>query len=307
MFRFFNFNWILARFRCYIFGFDDLAGAVIISGLVSAGASVASGIYNHFQNKKNNAAMMDFQRNSYKYTAQDMNNAGLNPALLASGSASPSSTPALNSSEMDLSPVAGIASTALQSKTQKSIADASNSTQTNIADNNNKTQSDIASGNNSTQATIAAGNNATSKEVAAMNNATQLALKSKDEELIKAQVDSLNASAENARAQAAEQKRSTKYWTDTGADPSSSDKFKLAKEAASVIIDSIKASGNSFDPSKVSTVIDKYNSLGREKFVKFYPSYPAFCRAVAKDTGSNEKTLVKDRSLMSWYKNLKGE
>lgn len=283
------------------------AASYIVPAAATAIAAIGGALFNYHQTKKTNAQMMDFQRNSYKYTAQDMNNAGLNPALLASGSASPSSTPALNSPEMDFSSVANFASSALQSKTQKAIADASNSTQSNIADNNNSTQVSIASGNNSTQASIAAGNNATSKEVAAMNNATQLALKSKDEELIKAQVDSLNASAENARAQAAEQKRSTEYWTNTGADPASSDKFKLAKEAASIIIDSIKASGNSSDSSKVSTVIDKYNSLGREKFAKFYPSYPAFCRAVAKDTGANEKNLVKDRSLMSWYKNLKGE
>lgn len=274
-----------------------LLGAALTLGGISAAANIGQTIYNHFQTKKANKQssdqfdmMMDFQRNSYKYTAEDLKNAGLNPALLASGSVSASSSPsgtsfsANRASGLD-SIASSLASTALSGYTQKTIAD-----------NNNVTQSNITSSNNST-----------AKEIAAMNNATQLALKSKDKSLQDAQIKLMNAQAKSAAASAREQKRSTDYWTSVGADPSSSDKIKIIKESVYNVAKGVKSLSSSAPAkSEPSSYLDKYVSLGG-KFSSYYPNINGFARAVSADTGTPEKSLLKDKKFRELYLKLKGK
>ena len=297
MIKFFNYKFLLSFCRFNLFGLDDLAAGAIVAGAISAVSNIGATIYNHFGNKKANkqssdqfSQMMDFQRNSYKYTAEDLNNAGLNPALLASGSVSASSAPSGTSfssnraSGLD-SIVSSLGSAVLAGRTQKTIAD-----------NNNVTQSNISTANNST-----------AKEIAAMNNATQLALKSKDKDVQDAQIKLMNEQARAAAASAREQERSTKYWTEVGADPSSSDKIKIAKEAVYNVAQGVKSLSSSA-PAKAepSSYLDKYVSLG-DKFSTYYPTLNGFARAISADTGTSEKSLLKDPEFRKLYLKLKGK
>lgn len=297
LFKFLNFSYIVNFFTCS-FG---LLGAALTLGGISAAANLGQTIYNHFQTKKANKMssdqfnqMMDFQRNSYRYTAEDLKNAGLNPSLLASGSASASSAPSGTSFSANrasgLDTIASsLASTALAGHTQKTIAD-----------NNNDTQSNISASNNST-----------AKEIAAMNNATMLALKSKDKSLQDAQIKLMNEQAKSAAASAREQKRSTDYWESVGADPSSSDKIKIAKEAVYNVAKGVKSLSSSVPNSAPgstdsSSYLDKYVQLG-DKFSTYYPTLNGFARAISADTGTSEKSLLKDPEFRKLYLKLKGK
>lgn len=296
MIKFLKFSYLCSFFNFNIFGFDDLLVATLAFGGISAASNIGQSIYNHFQTKKANKMssdqfnqMMDFQKNAYTYTAQDLNRAGLNPALLASGSASASSAPSGTSFSANrasgLDTIASsLASTALAGHTQKTIAD-----------NNNVTQSNISLGNNST-----------AKEIAAMNNATQLALKSKDKSVQDAQIKLMNEQAKVASAAAREQQRSTTYWESVGADPSSSDKIKIAKEAVYNVAKGVKSlSSSAAAKSDPSSYLDKYVSLG-DKFSSYYPTISGFARAVSSDTGTSEKSLLKDPKFRELYLKLKG-
>lgn len=299
---FFKLSYIVNFFTCS-FG---LLGAALTLGGFSLASNLGQTIYNHFQTKKANKMssdqfdqMMDFQRNAYTYTSQDLSRAGLNPALLASGSVSASSSPSGTSFSANrasgLDTIASsLASTVLAGHTQKSIAD-----------NNNATQSIISNSNNTT-----------AKEIAAMNNATQLALKSKDKAVQDAQIKLMNAQANNAAASAREQERSTDYWTSVGADPSSSDKIKIAKETVYNVAKGVKSLSSSApaksEPSSAPaksepfSYLDKYVSLG-DKFSSFYPTINGFARAVSSDTGASEKSLLKDAEFRKLYLKLKGK
>lgn len=291
--KFFSFSYLVDFFTCY-FG---LLGAALTLGGISAAANIGQTIYNHFQTKKANKMssdqfdqMMDFQKNAYTYTSQDLNRAGLNPSLLASGSVSASSAPSGTSfssnraSGLD-SIASSLASTALSGHTQKTIAD-----------NNNVTQSNISSSNNST-----------AKEIAAMNNATQLALKSEDKEVQAAQIKLMNEQAKAAAAAAREQDRSTNYWSSVGADPASSDKVKIAKEAVYNVAKGIQSlSSSAAAKSEPSSYLDKYVSLG-DKFSTYYPTLNGFARAVSSDTGTSEQSLLKDPEFRKLYLKLKGK
>lgn len=292
-FKFFNLSYLINFLNCS-FG---LLGATLTLGGISAAASLGQTIYNHFQTKKANKMssdqfdkMMDFQRNSYKYTAEDLNRAGLNPALLANGSVSASSSPSGTSFSANrasgLDSIAGsLASTALAGHNQKIISD-----------NNNITQSNISSSNNST-----------AKEIAAMNNATQLALKSKDKAVQDAQIKLMNEQAKAAAASAREQNRSTDYWTAVGADPSSSDKIKIAKETVYNVAKGVKSLSSSAPAkSEPSSYLDKYVNLG-DKFSSYYPNIAGFARAVSADTGTSEKSLLNDKKFRELYLKLKGK
>ncbi len=291
--KFFSLYYFFRFLSCSI----GLLGASLILGGISAASNIGQTIYNHFQSKKANKLstdqfnqMMDFQRNSYKYTAEDLNRAGLNPALLASGSVSASSAPSGTSfssnraSGLD-SIASSLASAALSGHNLKIISDANNQTQSNIATTNNST----------------------AKEIAAMNNATQLALKSKDEDVRDAQIKLMNEQAEVARASAREQFRSTDYWSSVGADPSSSDKIKIAKEAVYNVAQGVKSLSSSA-PAKAepSSYLDKYVQLG-DKFSTYYPSINGFARAVSSDTGTSEQSLLKDPEFRKLYLRLKGK
>ena len=62
--------------------------AILLGSALSAGVAAV----NSWINKRNNDKMYDYQRNAYRYTAEDMGRAGLSPALLASDSSVSSSS-----------------------------------------------------------------------------------------------------------------------------------------------------------------------------------------------------------------------
>ena len=96
--------------------------AILLGSALAAGV----GAINSLINKRNNDKMYDYQRNAYRYTAEDMGRAGLSPALLASGSASATSSPSL--SNPDLGGIGSAIQTAMQIKSNQSIAEKNNAT-----------------------------------------------------------------------------------------------------------------------------------------------------------------------------------
>lgn len=115
----------------------EVPGAIVLGSAISAGVSAVSS----WLNKRNNDKMYDFQRNSYRYTAEDMARAGLSPALLASGSASATSSPSLSSP--DLGGLGSAIETAMQIKSNQSIAEKNNATSKAINDANLSASSEI--------------------------------------------------------------------------------------------------------------------------------------------------------------------
>lgn len=113
------------------------ASAILLGSALSAGVSAVSS----WLNKRNNDKMYDYQRNAYRYTAEDMGRAGLSPALLASGSASATSSPSL--SNPDLGGLGSAIQTAMQIKSNQSIAAKNNETSKAINDANLSASAEI--------------------------------------------------------------------------------------------------------------------------------------------------------------------
>ena len=111
--------------------------AILVGSGISAGISALSS----WLNKRNNDKMYDFQRNAYRYSAEDMARAGLSPSLLASGSASATSSPSLSSP--DLGGLSSAISTAMQIKSNQSIASKNNETSKAINDANLSASAEI--------------------------------------------------------------------------------------------------------------------------------------------------------------------
>lgn len=111
--------------------------AILLGSAVTAGVSAIGS----WLNKRNNDKMYDFQRNAYRYTAEDMARAGLSPALLASGSASATSSPSL--SNPDLGDLGSAIQTAMQIKSNQSIAEKNNATSKAINDANLSASAEI--------------------------------------------------------------------------------------------------------------------------------------------------------------------
>lgn len=111
--------------------------AILLGSALSAGISAV----NSLLNKRNNDKMYNYQRNAYRYTAEDMGRAGLSPALLASGSASATSSPSL--SNPDLGGLGSAIQTAMQIKSNQSIADKNNATSKAINDANLSASAEI--------------------------------------------------------------------------------------------------------------------------------------------------------------------
>ena len=111
--------------------------AILLGSALSAGVSAVSS----WLNKRNNDKMYDYQRNAYRYTAEDMGRAGLSPALLASGSASATSSPSL--SNPDLGDLGSAIQTAMQIKSNQSIAEKNNATSKAINDANLSASAEI--------------------------------------------------------------------------------------------------------------------------------------------------------------------
>ena len=111
--------------------------AILLGSALSAGASAVSS----WLNKRNNDKMYNYQRNAYRYTAEDMGRAGLSPALLASGSVSATSSPSLSSP--DLGGLSSAISTAMQIKSNQSIATKNNETSKEINDANLSASAEI--------------------------------------------------------------------------------------------------------------------------------------------------------------------
>ena len=111
--------------------------AVLLGSAISAGVGAISSLIN----KRNNDKMYDFQRNAYRYTAEDMGRAGLSPSLLASGSVSATSSP--NLSSPDLGGINSAIETAMQIKSNQDIAEKNNATSKAINDANLSASSEI--------------------------------------------------------------------------------------------------------------------------------------------------------------------
>ena len=111
--------------------------AILLGSAISAGVSALGS----WLNKRNNDKMYNYQRNAYRYTAEDMGRAGLSPALLASGSASATSSPSLSSP--DLGGLSSAISTAMQIKSNQSIAEKNNATSKAINDANLSASAEI--------------------------------------------------------------------------------------------------------------------------------------------------------------------
>lgn len=111
--------------------------AILLGSALTAGVSAISSLIN----KRNNDKMYDYQRNAYRYTAEDMGRAGLSPALLASGSASATSSPSL--SNPDLGGLGSAIQTAMQIKSNQSIAEKNNATSKAINDANLSASAEI--------------------------------------------------------------------------------------------------------------------------------------------------------------------
>lgn len=111
--------------------------AILLGSALSAGVSAVNSLIN----KRNNDKMYNYQRNAYRYTAEDMGRAGLSPALLASGSASATSSPSLSSP--DLGGLGSAIQTAMQIKSNQSIAEKNNATSKAINDANLSASADI--------------------------------------------------------------------------------------------------------------------------------------------------------------------
>lgn len=111
--------------------------AILLGSALSAGIGAVGSWFN----KRNNDKMYDYQRNAYRYTAEDMGRAGLSPALLASGSASATSSPSL--SDPDLGGLGSAIQTAMQIKSNQSIATKNNETSKEINDANLSASAEI--------------------------------------------------------------------------------------------------------------------------------------------------------------------
>lgn len=80
-----------------LFGLDDAAAAAIIAAAISALAGAASSAYSNHKNeqlanKSNSITQSNFE-NAFQIQSKDMQKAGFNPSMLASGSASLASAP----------------------------------------------------------------------------------------------------------------------------------------------------------------------------------------------------------------------
>ena len=111
--------------------------AILLGSALSAGVGAVSS----WLTKRNNDKMYDYQRNAYRYTAEDMGRAGLSPALLASGSASATSSPSL--SDPNLGSLGSAIQTAMQIKSNQSIAEKNNATSKAINDANLSASAEI--------------------------------------------------------------------------------------------------------------------------------------------------------------------
>ena len=132
------FNFLILPIKKMISPFYIEPGsAILIGSAISAGISAVGS----WLNKLNNDKMYDYQRSAYRYTAEDMGRAGLSPALLASGSASATSSPSL--SAPDLGGLNSVISTAMQIKSNQSIASKNNETSKEINNANLSASAEI--------------------------------------------------------------------------------------------------------------------------------------------------------------------
>lgn len=86
-----------------LFGLDDAAAAAIIATAISAVAGAASTAYSNRKNEqlvnRSNVIQQSNFENAYQIQSKDMQKAGFNPAMLASGSASLASAPVVQTAQ----------------------------------------------------------------------------------------------------------------------------------------------------------------------------------------------------------------
>lgn len=86
-----------------LFGLDDAASGVIIATAISALVGAASTAYSNYKNEhlvnKSNALQQSNFENAFQIQSKDMQKAGFNPAMLASGSAALASAPAVQTAQ----------------------------------------------------------------------------------------------------------------------------------------------------------------------------------------------------------------
>lgn len=225
--------------------------------------------------------MMDYQKNAYTYTSQDLARAGLNPALLASGGVSATSAPSGTSIETP--------------KVNAGSALAPNF----IPDS--QSSSLLASGFQSASSIMSSrlsqlDSLRSAESIAANNNATQLAIASKNEKLIAAQ-------ARQASEQARQLSQTTDYNASRGISNNTSEKTKVVKEAAYEAKQVVKSAFKSADSVATTNQLD---SLSPSDFKKRFPTLKSYIDELTR-IDSHLTSRDKMRSVVLDYKRRCGK
>ena len=225
--------------------------------------------------------MMDYQKNAYTYTSQDLARAGLNPALLASGGVSATSAPSGTSVE---TPRVNAGS----ALAPNFIADSQSSS---LLASGFQSASSIMSSRLSQLDSLRS-----AESIAANNNATQLAIASKNEKLIEAQ-------ARQASEQARQLSQTTDYNASRGISNNTSEKTKVVKEAAYEAKQVVKSAFKSADGVATTNQID---SLPPSEFKKRFPTLKSYIDELTR-IDSNLTSRDKMRSVVLDYKRRSGK
>lgn len=247
--------------------------AILLGSALSAGVSAV----NSWLNKRNNDKTYDYQRNAYRYTAEDMARAGLSPALLASGSASATSSPSLSSP--DLGGLGSAIQTAMQVKSNQSIAEKNNETSKSINDANLSASAEIRK--------------------------KDAELKEAQKEQIEAQRRQIEAQRKQIEAQTNDILYETDYKKTHKISSVSSDKWRSAMEFIKPVSDAGKKLVDSLD--KINEVAPVSNSVEENR--KRFPTLKSYFNELERD-GSfrvNKLTREEQHQLIQHYRKLVGK
>lgn len=265
------FNFLILPIKKIITPFCILPGtAILLGSALTAGVSAVSSLIN----KRNNDKMYDYQRNAYRYTAGDMARAGLSPALLASGSASATSSPSL--SNPDLGGLGSAIQTAMQIKSNQSIATKNNETSKEINDANLSASKEINDANLSASA-----------------------------EIRKKEVEIKEAEKRQIEAQTNDILYETNYKKTHGISSISSDKWRSAMEFIKPVSNAGKKLVESL--GKLNEVAPVSDSVEKNK--KRFPTLQSYFNELERNSSFRVRDLTREerRQLIDQYKSLVGK
>ena len=268
------FNFLLFPIRKMISPlFIGPGSAILLGSALTAGVSAVSSLIN----KRNNDKAYDYQRNAYRYTAEDMARAGLSPALLGSGSVSATSSPSLSSP--DLGDLSSAIQTAMQVKSNQAIAD-----------KNNDTSKSINNANLSASAEI---------------RKKDVELKDAEKKQIEAQRKQIEAQKEQIEAQTKDILYETNYKKTHKISSVSSDKWRSAMEFIKPVSDAGKKLVNSLD--KINEVAPVSNSVEENR--KRFPTLKSYFNELERDGTFLVRNLTREEQhqLIKHYRKLVGK